>query len=526
MREEDTPRSSPPAGERRPPRRTDRWWTAARIRGFDGASLAVAAILVVVAAFLLLTGLGDQPLAMWDEARLAVNAFEMHAARDPIVTRFAGAPDLWNTKPPLAIWLQAVLLGVVDPPELAVRLPAALATIGTVLLVFGFLRRELGEVWPGALAGLVLLGTPAFIGYHAGRSGDYDSLLVFWTTLYSIGWYRYCRTGGGSALAVFGGGLALAMLTKGVAGLLMTPGLLLFTALEGRLGGVLRERRAWITVAAALAVPLAWYAVREWTVPGYLAAMLANEPGSFFGATDGTRADPFYLLRGMLDRRLEPWVVLLPVSLLLVWPMSAPLARWATCLLAGFFLVAESSSTKLSWYDLPSYPVIAMVIGVAVSGLLSRACAALLPRRRWPVPLAIAALTAIPLVDSARDVLAIDWRTDTRLDYGEAFRRAGDGALTVLDGGIANSAGLRNYNAALQFYADRARARGRAVRIVHPGYRFGPGEAFLTCDPEALAAAKARFRLSGEARVGPCVSEVVTGELSASSASAGGGVIR
>jgi len=44
-------------------------------------------------------------LQLWDEARLAVNATEMLQSGDWLVTRYDGSSDLWNTKPPLLIWL-------------------------------------------------------------------------------------------------------------------------------------------------------------------------------------------------------------------------------------------------------------------------------------------------------------------------------------------------------------------------------------------------------------------------------------
>jgi hypothetical protein len=299
------------------------------------------------------------------------------------------------------------------------------------------------------------------------------------------------------------------MLTKGIAGLLMTPGLLLYTLADGRLGRVLRDGRAWTAVAAALTVGLGWYAVREWAAPGYVAAVLANEVGSFTNATDGTRADALYLLEGMADRRFTPWIFVLPLAWLVAWLVSRRLALWATCLLAGFFAVVETSSTKLSWYDLPAYPIAAILLGVSIAAILRHGLACLAPGRGWLLPAAIVAGFVTPLATSERRVMAVDWRADTRLDYGEALEKLGTSPVTVLDGGVANSAGLANYNAALLFYAERAHERGMDVRIVHPGDRLALGQRFLTCDPDALAAVRLRFVLGAESRNGSCTSESI-----------------
>jgi len=48
------------------------------------------------------------PLRMWDEARYAINAYEMNQNGNFIVTHYQGQPDMWNTKPPLMIWFQAL----------------------------------------------------------------------------------------------------------------------------------------------------------------------------------------------------------------------------------------------------------------------------------------------------------------------------------------------------------------------------------------------------------------------------------
>jgi hypothetical protein len=107
--------------------------------------------------------------------------------------------------------------------------------------------------------------------------------------------------------------------------------------------------------------------------------------------------------------------------------------------------------------------------------------------------------------------MAVDWHADSRLDYGESMARLGAGPVTVLDGGIPNSAGLPNYNATLLFYAERASERGVDVRIVHPGDRLALGQRFLTCDPDALAAVRLRFVLGAESRDGACLFESVVG---------------
>lgn len=64
-------------------------------------------VLLAMIAVPLFGHLDTLPLRLWDESRLAINAYEMMKDGDLIVTHFNGQPDMWNTKPPLMIWCQA-----------------------------------------------------------------------------------------------------------------------------------------------------------------------------------------------------------------------------------------------------------------------------------------------------------------------------------------------------------------------------------------------------------------------------------
>jgi len=126
--------------------------------------------------------LGLYSLRQWDEGRNAVNAFEMLKNQNWLVTTYLGKPDLWNTKPPLLIWMQSLSFAVFGISELSFRLPSAISATLTVLIVYLFGSYGLRHRTIGVLASLMLLSTMGFSDIHGGRSGDYDALLVLWTT--------------------------------------------------------------------------------------------------------------------------------------------------------------------------------------------------------------------------------------------------------------------------------------------------------------------------------------------------------
>ena len=139
-------------------------------------------ILLLIVAIPLFAHLDSFPLAEWDESHLAINAADMYKNHNWIVTTVDNNPDMWQTKPPLMIWLQVLSMKMFGINELAVRLPAAIAALGTCLLLFFFFTKKYKEPWLGLIAVAVLVSTDGYIQLHGVRNGEYDSLLTMLTT--------------------------------------------------------------------------------------------------------------------------------------------------------------------------------------------------------------------------------------------------------------------------------------------------------------------------------------------------------
>ncbi|WP_190242768.1 ArnT family glycosyltransferase [Hymenobacter lapidiphilus] len=189
-----------------------------------------------------------------------------------------GRADLWNSKPPLWTWLLAGSIRLLGPTELGLRLPAALAALATVGVVYATATHWLRSRLAGLLAGLVLLTSPGYVTFHVARTADFDSLLTLTTTVGVVSWLAYLRTGRARWAWATGGSFAAAVLTKGIAGAMFGPGLLLALALTGS-GYRLRRPTPWLAAGLVLAVVVIWYTVREMAAPGYLAAVWQYEVG-------------------------------------------------------------------------------------------------------------------------------------------------------------------------------------------------------------------------------------------------------
>ncbi|MBP6641613.1 MAG: glycosyltransferase family 39 protein, partial [Flavobacteriales bacterium] len=118
------------------------------------------------------------PLRLWDEIRLAWNAYEMMHNGEPFVTYFQGAPDMWNTKPPLLIWIEALSFSVLGPSEFSFRLPSVIAAFLTCYFLFRTTSNNMAAPWMGFIAVLLLVTTDGYLTIHAARSGNYEALLV------------------------------------------------------------------------------------------------------------------------------------------------------------------------------------------------------------------------------------------------------------------------------------------------------------------------------------------------------------
>ena len=183
----------------------------------------VPLFLVSVSCFFI--KLSEIPIRIWDEARNANNAIHMMQYGNWLVPYYENAPDMWNTKPPLLIWIQAMLLKLLGINEFAIRLPSAIAACITVFILWNFARKYFKDQWVGFFSGMVLLTSMAYVQNHSGRTGDYDALLVLFITIYCTRFFSWVMEGKQKDYLQFWIFLILAVLTKGIVGVMMLPGL-------------------------------------------------------------------------------------------------------------------------------------------------------------------------------------------------------------------------------------------------------------------------------------------------------------
>lgn len=338
--------------------------------------LTVLILLLLLMYFPLFGHLGNLSIRIWDEARVTMNAYEMWRSGDLLVTKYLGKPDLWNTKPPLLIWIQSFFLNFIDNLELAVRLPSALAGSATILLVYFFVIKQTKSVVTGLIAALVLLSSRGYINIHGTRTGDYDALLVFFTTLSCLMFWLFIENKRPVNLYIFFISLALGVLTKSISALLFLPALMMYVIYRKKIADLLKNNHFYFGSVIFIGITIGFYLLREYAAPGYLKAVSENELlGRYLNVIE-FHNEPFrfYYDQLLKYRYKDYFLLILPGALaglfLLKDQRIKKLTIFVILLIVSYFMIISMGKTKLSWYDLPMYPFFAIVVSFVFSYLL------------------------------------------------------------------------------------------------------------------------------------------------------------
>lgn len=315
--------------------------------------------------------LNTLPIRLWDEAQLAINAFEMKNDGHFIVTYFGGNPDMWNTKPPLLIWFQVALIHVIGLNELAIRIPSAIAAFLTCILLLIISIRFFQSFWFGFIAILVLITSEGYINIHVTRTGDYDALLTLFTTLSGLCFFVYCESKKEKHLYYFFIFTALAVLTKSVAGLLFLPAFAIYSIVQKQFIPLLKNRNFYFGLCLFLFMVGWYYILREFKNPGYLAAVWKNElAGRYLSVIEEHKHGNFFYFDNLIKSNFTAWYLLIPCGLLIAITIKEQIIRrlalFAFLACSTYLIIISAAQTKLPWYDAPLYPFLSIIIAIFI----------------------------------------------------------------------------------------------------------------------------------------------------------------
>ncbi|HWB64246.1 MAG TPA: glycosyltransferase family 39 protein, partial [Chitinophagales bacterium] len=239
--------------------------------------LVLFAILLLLVYFPLFLHLDYMPFRMWDESILGINAINMMADHNYIVTHFYGQPDIWNCKPPVMIWCIVLFSRLLGFGELALRLPSALAALFLCIYLFFVLRKYTGNSVFGFLTVVILVTCNGYIRNHVTRTGEYDSLLVSFSALMAMNLFLAVQAiekrKQSAHLFLFFIFLTLAVLTKGIACMMLMPGLFIYTLAHKRVLPFLKNKAFYAGLIFFLVFGAGYYFLRETMNHGYLQAV-------------------------------------------------------------------------------------------------------------------------------------------------------------------------------------------------------------------------------------------------------------
>jgi len=323
---------------------------------------------LTIAALVLYTlNLDGAALRDWDEATVAQVAREIANAPSESLTwlfpTLQGQP-YWN-KPPLLHWAIALCFRLFGESEWTARLPGALCGALTVPALYAVVR----ELWPrrieAMLASTILLTWLPVVRH--GRLAMLDGALGLFFVL-AIGLTLRSRRDLRYSLGL-GAAIGAMCLTKGLAGVCL--GGLLMGFLLWDTPRLLQQPWFWYGIGTGSIPAWSWYAVQFQRYGGEFARRhLGDQAVSrLVTSVESNGGSPEYYIVELLKYGW-PWLLFAVPGM--IWAWQNRKFGWGKLLVVcggGYGLIISVMQTKLPWYVLPLYPILAIAAGIRLGDL-------------------------------------------------------------------------------------------------------------------------------------------------------------
>ena len=319
--------------------------------------------LIGASSLALFYSLGERLLKTWDESIYAEVAKEMLKLHSWLTPHWNLQP--WFEKPPLFMWLTALLYRLFGVSETSSRALGALCGVGTIWLTFEIGRR-LTDDWGGFTAAIILLTNGTFI--FVSRFGAVDVPLTF---CFTVGAYGYLRVLEGNPRWWYAVGAAtgIAIMLKGAGGIPLPLSVCIALLLDHRLETI-RSPQVRNSVLLASAIALPWHLVML-IVHGrvFLNEYIGFHVLARMKGIEGIASRPasFYLS--------EYWFTFVPFAplALLGLLLHAKGQRKSSIVISIVLIVTVTFSligTKLLAYVMPAVPFISVLAVLAMRRLM------------------------------------------------------------------------------------------------------------------------------------------------------------
>lgn len=322
-------------------------------------------ILLVVASFIFLFGLGKMALTDPDETFYAQTAKEMLQAGEWATPLIFGSPQF--EKPVLYYWLVMASYKIFGINEFAARIPSVVFGIAGIIGIY-LLGRVLFSPVCGLLSGFIMATCVEYIVLSRACVTDIVLMvfILYCFLFFMLGWVNQKKMFflASAAMAAF------AVLTKGPIGVLIPAVVVLLYVFLSRQGKDLKNVPIVWSIILFLLICLPWYLCMT-RIHG---TAFIDE---FFGFQNITRflqpehrigVSPFYYIPVVIGG-FFPWSLFLPLGAWYLYKYDdfvSPLKAHKLFLSVWFFAIFiffSVSRTKLVTYIFPLFPVMAVVTG-------------------------------------------------------------------------------------------------------------------------------------------------------------------
>lgn len=331
----------------------------------DKTKYAIWFLLIAVLYFVFFHRLGTYPIRTWDESVYAVYSYEMIQNGNYLVPHLNGQIDYLNDKPPLFFWSQIAAIKLFGYNEFSVRFPSALFGALTVLMLFVFIAKRF-SFYLGICVAFVLSCSLGFVTFHSSRTGDMDTMLAFGLTGTALCFAAYLQAQKNKYLVFYFVFLLFSFFTKSIAGLFFLPAHFLIIAIIKR--DLIKNLKLWAGLIVSFGVMGLYILIRGKYEAGYFSEHFTEYLEKFKMPFNDSHNKPwdFYFNNLFYDRFSSFALFVIPAGILARYEKSPELKNLLFVITVSamvYFSIICLSPTKCYWYDVPLFPMFAVLVG-------------------------------------------------------------------------------------------------------------------------------------------------------------------
>ena len=268
--------------------------------------ISIYLILNTVFLYLCFAKLGSATVQNWDEARHGISAYEMLQTGNYIENTFNYEKDLWNLKPPLSFWAEALAFKVIGYNILAFRLPSVIAFIMMYIAITVFLIKNYGHC-SAICFEISFIAFGDYFFSHFGRNGDADALFNLFFILCVICLYYFAYKKNTKYLYMSGLCASMSFMAKSFHAVSAYGVIVLFLLISGLFRKL--KFRSWICLFISSTAIIASWIIWRYSYDGVIFI------GSMFGVDVVERTASY---QNTPDSNMVLWKVLINYRLLQV----------------------------------------------------------------------------------------------------------------------------------------------------------------------------------------------------------------